>query len=512
MESNAIILRNAVVARPPQGLTLRSVLEIGYRRRRTFGACFIAIFLGAICAAIFMPRKYESELEILAHRERMDPILTAQPNAAMEQNVPSLTEEDINSEVAILRSQDLLEKVVVTCGLQNLDTQSWFKRLLSGFQSEQPQDEHTKIRQAAIKLDKDLQIEPVKKSFIIRLGYSARDPEFAAHVLDKLGNLYLEKHAEVHRPKGAFAFFDRESQQYRQELEDAENRLAEFDQREGVVAEVSEKDAEAPKLAEFELSMRQAEAAIPQAEEHVRSLETLLAKTPPRITTQLHTSDNAGLMMQLKSSLVNLEAQRTDLTKKYAPSDRMVRAVEEQIAQVRAAIDGQEKNPLREEVTDQSATYEFLRQELAKAKAELAAQRALARSSKSVDKSYQQAVMERDQKQLQQQSLLRAVKAAEANYLLYQNKREEARISDAFDQNRILNVSIAQAATVPILPSNPVALILVLGWLAACMIGTGAVLVQETFDPSFHTAEQIAGYLDAPILASVNHQGNELGA
>lgn len=513
MESNAIILRNAVIPRTPQGLTLRGVLEIGYRRRRTFGLCFAVVFLGAICAAIFLPRTYESELEILAHRERMDPILTAQPNAAMEQNIPSLTEEDINSEVAILRSQDLLEKVVVTCGLQNANTQSWFKRTLGGLLPKKgEEDEETKVRQAAIKLDKDLRIDPVKKSFVIRLVYSARDPQVAAHVLDTLGNLYLVKHAEVHRPKGAFEFFDRETAQYRQALDDAEKRLAEFDQREGVVAEVSEKDAESPKLAEFELSMRQAEAAIPQAEEHVRSLEALLAKTPPRITTQLHTSDNGGLMQQLRSSLVNLEQQRTDLLAKYAPGDRMVKAVDQQIGEVRAAIDAQEKTPLREETTDQSSTYEFLRQELAKAKAELAAQRALASSSKSVDKSYQQAVMDRDQKQLQQQALLREVKAAEASYLLYQNKREEARISDAFDQNRILNVSIAQVATVPLLPANPVGLILVLGWLAACMIGTGATLVQEQFDPTLRTHDQIEGYLDAPVLASVGNQAPELGS
>jgi uncharacterized protein involved in exopolysaccharide biosynthesis len=510
MEPHDIVLSNSLIRRQANSLTLSEMLEIGYRRRRTFGACFLAIFLGAIAAAIFLPRLYESELKILAHRERMDPIVTAQANAAMEQNIPSLTEEDINSEVAILRSEDLLEKVVVACGLDKAKKESWFESLVAKFVPSKQQDEQTAIRQAAIKLNKDLRIEPVKKSFIITLSYSARDPQAAAHVLNTLANLYLEKHADVYRPKGAFAFFDREAEQYRQNLEAAESRLAEFDQREGVVAEASEKDAEAPKLAEFELSMRQAEAAIPQAEEHVRSLEALLQKTPARITTQLHTADNGGLMQQLRSNLVNLEAQRTDLTTKYAPGDRMVKEVDAQIAQVRAAIDAQEKTPLREETTDQSSTYEFLRQELAKAKAELAAQRALAASSQRVDKSYQQAVIERDHKQLQQQALLREVKAAEANYQLYQSKREEARISEAFDQNRILNVSIAQAATVPLLPSNPVALILILGWLAACLLGTGVVLVQERLSPSLRSPEQIEGYLDAPILASVSNQGREL--
>jgi capsular polysaccharide biosynthesis protein len=95
------------------------------------------------------------------------------------------------------------------------------------------------------------------------------------------------------------------------------------------------------------------------------------------------------------------------------------------------------------------------------------------------------------------------VKAAEANYLLYQGKREEARISDAFDKNRILNVSIAQAATVPFLPTNPVPLILILGWIFACLVSAGVVFVQDRLDTSLRTPAQIERYLDVPVLGSL---------
>ena len=111
-------------ARPQTALTVRELVEIGYRRRRTFGVCFAVIFLGAVVAAAVMPKRYESELKLLVHRERADPLVTAQQTAAMEQNLPSLTEEDINSEVAILRSEDLLENVVTACSLQNIHSGS----------------------------------------------------------------------------------------------------------------------------------------------------------------------------------------------------------------------------------------------------------------------------------------------------------------------------------------------------------------------------------------------------
>jgi len=49
--------------------------------------------------------------------------------------------------------------------------------------------------------------------------------------------------------------------------------------------------------------------------------------------------------------------------------------------------------------------------------------------------------------------LQRDKKEAEDNYQLYAKKREEARIADELDRQKITNVSIAEAATVPQLPS-----------------------------------------------------------
>src|SRR5215472_17496948 len=366
---------------PTTSLTLRELVEIGYRRRRTFAWCFATIFLGAIVAAAILPKRYESELKILVHRERADPLVTAQQTAAMEQNLPSLTEEDINSEVALLRSEDLLENVVVACGLQNARNTSFVDELLGWILPPRTlDDEQTRIRKAAEKLGRELRIEPVKKSFIISVTYPSSDPQFAAQVLNTVGNLYLAKHAAVHRPSNASDLFDREAERYRKALEDSETALAEFNRNSGLVTSQSEKDSAVPKLAEFELDMRQTEAAIPAAQEHVRSLQALLANTPPRITTQLHSSDNGALMQQLRSSLVSLEQQRVDLANKYAPGDRMVREVDTQIGQVKAAIDAQQSSPLQEQTTDRNPTYEFLKQELAKAQSDLASLKAKAQS------------------------------------------------------------------------------------------------------------------------------------
>ena len=47
---------------------------------------------------------------------------------------------------------------------------------------------------------------------------------------------------------------------------------------------------------------------------------------------------------------------------------------------------------------------------------------------------------------------MREAKANEDNYLLYLHKREEARIEEALDRTRILNVGMVEQPTVPIAP------------------------------------------------------------
>ena len=63
--------------------------------------------------------------------------------------------------------------------------------------------------------------------------------------------------------------------------------------------------------------------------------------------------------------------------------------------------------------------------------------------------AYTRQVRDLDQKEIIRQDLMRDFKAQEANYFLYQRKEEEARISDALNRSRIVNVALVEAASVP---------------------------------------------------------------
>jgi len=91
--------------------------------------------------------------------------------------------------------------------------------------------------------------------------------------------------------------------------------------------------------------------------------------------------------------------------------------------------------------------------------------------------------------------------------MLYQKKHEEARISAAMDQQRIVNVSIAQPAQRPLRPVAPrKALNLILGLLSGAMGGLSLAFVTEYFDHSFTTGRELEARLGIPLLGAIPDQ------
>jgi uncharacterized protein involved in exopolysaccharide biosynthesis len=209
----------------------------------------------------------------------------------------------------------------------------------------------------------------------------------------------------------------------------------------------------------------------------------------------------------MKSKLLELELKRTELLSKFEPTYRPVQEVEEQITQTKAAIAGAEKAPLRDETTDRDPTYEAIRAELAKAKAELSATQAGAAATSALVRSYGKENEQLDHKERLHQDMLRAAKADEENYMLYLRKAEEARISDALDQQRFSNVVVAEPAAVPFTPQARWLLVVVLGLLFASFVSVILALVMDRWDPSFRTPEEVESFLGSPVVAAFPKNG-----
>jgi polysaccharide biosynthesis protein PslE len=371
---------------------------------------------------------------------------------------------------------------------------------LSAFRK--PNDEMD-IAKAVRDLGKHLKAEPLQKTDIIAVRFESSDPDLAARVLNSLVSLYLEKHLQVHRPTGEFTFFDQETAQLRRGLDTAEGHLNDFTREHGVVSAQYERDLTLQKTSEMEASLAQTEASIAETEQRIRTLERQATSIPPRLTTQLRASDNSQLLQQMKSTLLTLELKRSELLSKFEPTYPLVVEVEKQIRETRAMIAGEKDAPVRDETTDQNPTYEWVKAELVKSGTELSGLKARGAAILSALVKYRDSARALQQASIAQQDLLRTAKTEEDNYLLYLRKQEEARINDALDARGILNVAIAEPASVPVLPARS----LLSSWLLSVLLaGCGSVMIAfaaDFLDPSFRTPEEVSDMLNLPVLASI---------
>jgi len=490
--------------------TARDFLAIGFRQRRVVTTTFIMVFAAVILIALMLPRQYQSEMKILVRHERADSVVSAEREAP-QQFRTEVSEEELQSEAELLRSKDLLSKVVTACDLQKKDDNSFWawvtSKITPNTESGPGNATDERISRAVLALEKNLEIRPIKLTNLISVSYKAVDSHDAVRVLNTLSGLYLEKHLAMHRVPGVFDFFHQQAEQYRDALAKSEARLADFGRNEGVVSPTLTREITVRKLNEFEAASHETQTTMLETKQRIQTLETQLATLAPRHTTQIRTSDNPQLMQHLKSTLLELELKRSALLTKFEPSYRSVQEVDQQIAQAREAIVAAEKSPLKDETTDRDPTYEALRAELAKANTELAALQARGVAMSAMIRSYRAESQKLDQQEVQQQDMLRAAKANEENYLLYLRKQEEARISDALDRQRISNVLVAEAATVPFKAQGRRLVFVIFGMLFASLASVTFGFVVDRWDPSFRTPQEVQDFLGSPVLAAFPKNG-----
>jgi uncharacterized protein involved in exopolysaccharide biosynthesis len=492
------IMRNDELAierytRPPLP-TPRDIIAVLFRQRWPMLAAFALVVIAVAVSGVWIP-KYEAQMKILALRQRSDAMVTSSANAPSQYSNDQVSEEDLNSEVELLNSDDLLRKVVLATGL---DEQSG---------SSANGGSAVSIAEAVRKLSKNLKIEPLRKSNVISVSYDARDPRVAEEVLKALSAAYMEKHLELHRLSGEFKFFDQQTDQYKQGLNQAQEKLTDFTKGTGVVSAELERDSALHQADDFDSTARQAQTTMLETEQRVRALQAELQTVKPRVTTVVRNSDNPQLLEQLKSTLLNLQLKRTELLTKYEPTYRLVQEVDQQIADAKSAIAAEESKPIRDESSDQNPDYQWVQAELTKAQADLSGLKARAAAAATVAAKYHAQAQSLDQSMVTQQNLVQDAKTQEDNYLLYEHKREEARISNALDQGGILNVALAEQPVVPALPKRSPLSVALLTLLLAGTFSLSTAFVLDFMDPTFRTPDELAGYLGVPVLAALPRGG-----
>lgn len=488
------------VANGGADLSARDFVRPLFRRKRLLLLTFGSVLAIAILVSLLLGLAYSSRMEILVNRERLDPLVSTEATTQLITTDNPVTPEEINSEVELLSSRDVLEKVVVANGLEKPRGFSLVDALMPRRTRED------RIARAVKRLAKQLKIENVKNSNLIDVSYNSPDPQLSYGVLKLLGDLYVAKHVAVHRPAGSYEFFAEETQKYHDDLENAERKLRDFGRQNTVAAPDQQRTDLSTQVADSVGLLHLAEQAIAGDEERIQDDRRQMNATPQRSTTLLASAANDKLIGDLRTILVTAQAKRTQLALKYDDSYPLVREADEEIAEDKLAVAQAEEKKYVAETTDRDPTYELLREDAAKSEADLSAQRATLAATKHSIQSIQVQMVNLDQLALSQQDLQREAKAAETNYLLYLAKREQERTSNALDLTRIANVAIAVPPAIPVLPVLSWPMIIFIGLSSATVLSIGIAYGVDYLDPSFHTPAQVIDILGIPRVVAMSRK------
>ncbi len=296
--------------------SLRDAVAGLFRKKWLILITLLTTLTATVVFALLTPDKYESRMKLLIKNMRTEAPVTAGNERVADKS--EISESQINSEMEMLKSRDLLEEVVKQTNLARPEVDG-------------AEITPKEVEKAIYKLEKDLQITPVKKTDIIEISYSSQSPETSAFVLSKLAELYLEKHLRLHRMPGTSEFFEKQAGQYEQELRSAENNFSRFQQQKGVVAIDQQKQINVSKLAEANSKIKDLDGSIQETDKRITALEKQLGGMERRVATQSRVLPNQYSVERLNTLLVELRNRRIQLLAKFQPNDRIVKEVDEQI-------------------------------------------------------------------------------------------------------------------------------------------------------------------------------------
>ena len=168
-------IRRRIEASAP---TVRELAMVLFRQRRVFVWVSAVVFAAAVLYAL-TGTKYQANMKILVRRGRADAPVSAGQNAPLDLTRMAVTEEELNSEVELLRDEEVLRKVVEKAAIGR---KGWLEFLHFGETNDEQGERAARI------LARTLKVGPVKKTNLIAVSYAAGDPQVAAKVLGAVAN------------------------------------------------------------------------------------------------------------------------------------------------------------------------------------------------------------------------------------------------------------------------------------------------------------------------------------
>ncbi len=462
---------------------LRQVItEAVFRRSRiVLGAVLLVVSLTA-CVSFLMHRKYESTAKLVVQNVRTAAQLsTSNVDRLVSQGDVSPVE--INTEVDLLQSDEVARRAL---GLKQTLTLG------------DEQDDR-----AARDLEHRLTVEAVHQTNIIDVKLLANSPVKANADLQHVIDAYFEGRAGTSRNSGAAGFFNAQLKAKEQQLNQDQAALTAFQVKYGIADLEEQTKLQVGRIATLQDQLAQADALLAAQRSRAATEQAQLKQTPPRSQTLQRTITNQYSQERLNTSLVDLENRRTELLKRYAANDRQITEIEEKLITIRAAIAEAAQHPAGEEATDINPLWQQLNLALVTSGSEISALQGQAAALESQIAAARDRLNELEEATSAYGELRRRLQQSQADYTLYAQRRDEARISEALDREKLFNVTVLEAPMASPDPVRPKPLLyLLVALVFASLLGVSLALYVDLSGGQVHSPAQLEAITGMRTLAT----------
>lgn len=473
-------------------ISAKLMLYAIFKRKWQVLALMAVVTLSILVSGVLRAKVYKTTAKVMLRPSRAEVQLSAGDQREITLPVAASTEM-INSEMEILRSQELMRQAIAR--MKEAGTPIF------------GDDTALSEPQQIGALQGMMAVSPAPQSNVISIDLFARNPQKGQAILSAITESYLARHAQLHGSTGAADFFETQKQMLRERVADAEARLGAFVDREGLVLPEDQIRSVLKDAARGSDSVSLQVSKIRGLEQRINILQQQMATTPTTIEREIERINptTQGLALELSKK----EAERGALLQNYTEEDRSVVNLNAEIAGLKshmaeaknATILGTSRisvNPIHQDLERRLLNSQMNLEDL-RARVSGLQQKIDAASVESTKRA-----VEMRQKTIELTRLQQEVSAARDSYQLYEKKQEEARISEALDSERFLNVSVLDGATLPTEPANKMnPLVLVAALIAGTGLGIGTAVGLEFLGRNFKFEEQVEQYLELPVFAVI---------
>ncbi|HZS81332.1 MAG TPA: polysaccharide biosynthesis tyrosine autokinase [Stellaceae bacterium] len=474
---------------------IREMLGMLRRRRALILGCMLVLTTIAVLVVFNLKPKYTADTALLLDTRKTNVIdLQAvvsglQPEAAA-----------VRSEIDVLRSRQLIEKVIEKLGLvgnPDFNTELkgdkgdvWsslakFRRSALDWLAEigvirpparvaltpAEQQQQTLMRLTDKLLD-HLAIGNDTRSYTIKLSYTDENPELATQIVNTVADLYLvdQLEAKFDATKRANAWLSQQVAELRTQVNAAEQAVQTYrDQHKLTAADVKGTTITTQQLGELNSQLVLANADLAQKEARLRQFQEAMKKG----TVEADAPEvlNSPLITQLRAQETEVVRKEADLSARFGPRHPAIINVRAELRDVRRQI-AQEINKIVGNLAQDVQVARIRVQSLQQNLAELQKN-----ASKSNDATVKLHELERE---------------AQASRALYESFLTRFKETSQEEDIQQPDARVIARADVPVDPSFPnKKLFIALALLGSALIGIVIAVIAERLDNGFRAAEQV---------------------